>query len=185
MKGKKIVSKFFIIEIVTVMFVLAFDLFLKAYSELYLQGENVPFIKGIINLTYVENRGAAFGILQGRQVFFKILTVIALGVFMFFLYKNRGGNIVIRLSLALIIGGTAGNFIDRVNLNYVRDMIEFDFVNFAVFNIADCALTVGVTLFAIYYLFIYKEPDKKQKSLETQNKGTESNADLNENNIND
>jgi len=157
-------KKFFILEIIIVLFVIAFDLFLKAYSEFNYQGMSVPLIKGIVNLTYVENSGAAFGMLQNQQLFFKILTIIALGVFMYILYKNKNGNILLKISLALIIGGTTGNFIDRVKLNYVRDMIELKFIDFAVFNIADSALTIGVILFAIYYIFIYKEPATIKKA---------------------
>ena len=173
MKNTNYFKKYFILEILIVIFVIAFDLFLKAYSEINLKGQSIPLIKGIVNLTYVENSGAAFGMLKDKQIFFKILTVIALGVFMYFLYRNRNENILLKISLALIIGGTTGNFIDRVNLNYVRDMIELKFINFAVFNIADSALTIGVILFAIYYLFIYKEPEKKDNNENTNDKTEE------------
>lgn len=160
MKKLKFLHRFMIIEFMTVFAVLAFDLLLKIYSEINLKGNSVPLIKDIINLTYLENRGAAFGILQNQMIFFKIITVLALSAFIFYLYKNRGGNFLLRFSTALVIGGTAGNFVDRVKLGYVRDMIEVQFMDFAVFNIADSALTVGVILFSAYLLFIYKEPVK-------------------------
>jgi signal peptidase II len=155
------IKKYFIPEIIIVLAVLALDIFLKKYSEKYLINNPKVFIPGVINLVYVENRGAAFGIFQNALAFFIILTIIALAAFIFFLYKKRDGHFLLRLALVLIISGTAGNFIDRVKAGYVIDMIELDFMEFAIFNIADSALTVGTVLFAIYYLFIYKEPVKE------------------------
>lgn len=181
-------KKYLLIEILIISAVLALDIFLKRYAETHLRDIRVRFIPGIINLVYVENRGAAFGILQGKLEFFLALTVIALAVFIFFLYKKRDGHWLLRLSLALIIAGTAGNFIDRVKTGYVVDMIEFDFVYFAVFNIADSALTVGATLFAVYYLFIYKEPQKAVETAEGQQeivKGQQEERRQNQNNNDD
>lgn len=161
MKGKTAFKKYMLLEIIIVFAVLAFDILLKRYAVENLQGSGrVTFISGILNLVYVENRGASFGMLQGKLWLFLTLTVIALAAFLVFLYKKRDGHLLLRLSLALIIAGTVGNFIDRVKAGYVVDMLEFGFFDFPVFNIADSALTVGVTLFAIYYLFIYKEPKK-------------------------
>lgn len=163
MKSKKFINKFMIIEFAVIFIVIAADIFLKMYCADKLQGQSVPLIGGIVNLTYQENSGAAFSMLQGEMLFFKITTVIAITVFGIFLYKKRGGNLLLRISSALIIGGALGNFIDRVKFGYVRDMIELRFMDFAIFNIADSSLTVGVILFAVYYLFIYKEPVKTIK----------------------
>jgi signal peptidase II len=169
--NRKFISRFFVIELIVVFVIIACDLLLKNYSEDNLQEQDVILLKGILSLTYTTNSGAAFGIFQNKQTFFKILTVIALCIFMYYLYRNRGGNIILRLSFAFIISGTTGNFIDRVKYNYVRDMLRFDFIDFPIFNIADSALTVGVTLFAIYFLFIFKEPEKAQPLKDVTERG--------------
>lgn len=150
----------FLMEALIIAAVIAFDLLLKAYAEDNLVGRNVPLISGLLSLTYVQNRGAAFGMFQGGIPVFIFITIIAFFAFFFLLYKQRNGHFLFRLSMALIIGGTAGNFVDRVKLGYVRDMLNFDFIRFPVFNIADSALTVGATLLCVYYLFLYKEPER-------------------------
>lgn len=151
-------------EILVIVIIIASDLILKAYAEENFVGTTVPFIPGLISLTYLENRGAAFGMMQGGIPFFIVLTIPAFILFFYFLISKRDWPFFLRFALALIIGGTAGNFVDRVKLGYVRDMINFDFMNFPVFNIADSALTVGATLFFICYLFFFKETEKKEKA---------------------
>lgn len=146
--------------------VIVLDLLLKAYAEENLRGQSVTLIKGLLSMTYVENRGAAFGIFQGGIPFFIVLTILIFPAFFYALYRGREGHFFFRLSMALLIGGTAGNFVDRVKLGYVRDMLNFDFIVFPVFNIADSALTVGAVLLCVYFIFIYKEPDMVQKEPE-------------------
>ena len=95
----------------------------------------IKAIPGLFSLTYLQNRGAAFSILQDQKYFFVILTVLVIGALV--------------LSLVLIISGGIGNFIDRVHLGYVVDMVQLDFIDFAIFNVADSYLTVGVLLLII------------------------------------
>ncbi|NLK17774.1 MAG: signal peptidase II [Clostridiales bacterium] len=153
----------FLMEAIVIAAIIVSDLLLKAYAEDNLDnlvGRTVPLISGLLSMTYVQNRGAAFGIFQGGRPFFIVITIIAFFIFFFLLYKKRDGHFLFRFSLSLIIGGTAGNFADRVKLGYMRDMLNFDFIEFPVFNIADAALTVGATLICIYFLFVYKEPGR-------------------------
>lgn len=108
--------------------------------------EPVVGIKGIINLTYVENTGGAFGMLSGKLWLFILITIAALGFFGYLMKDfNLKENAIYSSSLILIIIGTIGNFIDRIFRGYVVDFLEFAFwKSFAVFNFADMCITVGV-----------------------------------------
>ncbi len=130
--------------------------------------KDFEIIKGFFYLTYVENRGAAFGILQNFRWFFIILTVIALAVMVWYFIKNQ--NKMLRLSLSFIMAGELGNFIDRLFRGFVVDF--FDFYpfgyNFPVFNVADICVNIGVFFLLIYVLFIYKEQEEDKVSEDTQ-----------------
>ncbi|MGI6160484.1 MAG: signal peptidase II [Christensenellales bacterium] len=115
---------------------------------------SVEFIPGIINFTYVENRGAAFGILQNQRWFFIIITVIACIGVIYMLFKYGKTSRMLYFGLTLILGGAIGNFIDRLFSGFVVDFIELAFVNFAIFNFADCCVTIGAVIVSIYFLFI-------------------------------
>ena len=107
----------------------------------------IKAIPGLFSLTYLQNRGAAFSILQDQKYFFVILTVLVIGAALVYLVKNYQKSLWLVLSLVLIISGGIGNFIDRLHLGYVVDMVQLDFIDFAIFNVADSYLTVGVLLF--------------------------------------
>ncbi|EHJ51606.1 signal peptidase II [Streptococcus macacae] len=110
-------------------------------------GTVVGFIPHLISLTYLRNTGAAFSILENQQWFFLLITLLVLGGAVYYLMKNiETDNIWLLLSLLLIISGGLGNFIDRLRLGYVVDMIHLDFVDFAIFNVADSYLSVGIAL---------------------------------------
>ena len=107
------------------------------------------FIPGILSLTYLRNYGAAFSILQNQQWFFSLITFIIMGAALYYFVKNINGNFWLLLGLILVISGGLGNSIDRVRLGYVVDMIHLDFMNFAIFNLADSYLSVGVVVLFI------------------------------------
>lgn len=116
-----------------------------------------PLIDGVFELAYVENRGAAFGVLQNARWFFIVLTVAACAALIWFMVKRRGKlHRLMRVCLALIVAGALGNFIDRLFLGYVRDMFYFSLINFAVFNVADAAISVGGVLLVADMLFCKK-----------------------------
>ena len=115
-------------------------------------GEVKTWIKGLVSLTYLQNSGAAFSMLENQQVFFTIVTVLVLGVASWYLYKNIKGSFWMVTSLVLIIAGGIGNFIDRLMQGYVVDMFHLDFMNFAIFNVADAYLSVGVVLLMLVML---------------------------------
>ncbi len=113
---------------------------------------SITIIKNILYLTYVENRGAAFGILQDQKLFFITFALLVLGYMWFYVHNNRLNKIMIYGS-ALAAGGIIGNLIDRVRLGFVVDY--FHISNFPVFNIADSAVVVGTILIGISILRHY------------------------------
>ncbi|SDI42104.1 signal peptidase II [Streptococcus equinus] len=114
------------------------------------------FLPGIFSLTYLRNYGAAFSILQNQQWFFTVITFAVVGAACYYFVKNLQGNFCLLFGLLLIISGGLGNFIDRVRLGYVVDMVHLDFMNFAIFNVADSYLTVGVI---ILFITLWKEEE--------------------------
>ncbi|MBS7576656.1 signal peptidase II [Enterococcus sp. MMGLQ5-2] len=113
-------------------------------------GEQINLIPNFFSLTYVQNNGAAWSILEGKMWFFYIITVIALGFGIYFLFKYRHSSKLMTIGIALAIAGGLGNFIDRLRLAFVVDMFQLDFINFPIFNFADSCLVVGVLLICIY-----------------------------------
>ena len=118
-------------------------------------------IDGVLEFNYLENRGAAFGMLQNQKMFFVFVAVIFLGVITYVLVKvpvekkyNR-----IHVLLVLIAAGAIGNMIDRLRLDYVVDFIYFVLINFPIFNVADIYVTVSTLILVIQVLFVYKDND--------------------------
>lgn len=109
-------------------------------------GELRIFMPPIFSLTYLRNHGAAFSLLQNQQVFFAIVTVLVLGGASYYFVKQEQSKWLTLLGLTLIISGGLGNFIDRLRLGYVVDMVHLDFMDFAIFNVADSYLSIGVLL---------------------------------------
>lgn len=120
-------------------------------------------IKDIFSLTYVENRGAAFGILQNSRWIFICATIIILAVLIVYKIKFGPQGKIINTSLCLLISGAIGNLIDRIFRGFVVDMLEVTFIEYPVFNVADCFVVIGAVLLGIYIMFIYKEPEKEMK----------------------
>lgn len=118
-------------------------------------------IPGVFELHYLENRGAAFGIFQGKQVLFLIGGVIVCAVVMFLYGKIPSTKrfFALRLCSVLICAGAIGNMIDRIRLDYVVDFLYFSLIDFPIFNVADCYVVVACFLFAFLILFVYKEEE--------------------------
>ncbi|WP_367333481.1 signal peptidase II [Limosilactobacillus sp.] len=107
-----------------------------------------PLLPHVLALTNLQNNGAAWSILEGQQWFFSLVTVVALAVILYLFYRWRH-NPRLLLPLSFVLAGAVGNFIDRIQQGYVVDMFETLFVNFPVFNVADCCLTIGVVWLVI------------------------------------
>lgn len=140
------------------------DQWLKFYvSHNFQIGEVHEAFPGLFSLTYIKNSGAAWNILTGQMWFFYLISIVALAVVLYFYFNKKYNHWMLKLGLAFVLGGIIGNLIDRLHLKYVIDMIQLDFVNFNIFNIADSAITVGVILIFAYLLFIERDFDDNTK----------------------
>lgn len=125
--------------------------------------DHEPFalIKDVFELSYLENRGAAFGIMQNQRLFF-ILSFILIIVLIVGLYLRLPISrrfLPIRICGILIVSGACGNVIDRLRLGYVVDFFYFKLIDFPVFNVADIFVVAGVIILALLILFYYKEEE--------------------------
>lgn len=114
-------------------------------------GASKTMLPGVLALTNLHNTGAAWSMLSGQQVFFVLITVVALTIIGYLMVRWRHQR-ALMIGLALILAGTLGNFIDRLAHGYVVDMFETLFVSFPVFNVADSCLTIGVIILIIAIL---------------------------------
>lgn len=138
------------------------DQWSKYMAVLHLQGtDGVDLIPGVFRLTYLENRGAAFGVLQGQQWFFYIITAVILVAVLLVYRRMPSGRkfLPLRVCAVLIVSGALGNLIDRVGQGYVVDFFYFELIDFPVFNVADIFVTVSAVLLAVLLLLYYKEED--------------------------
>ena len=138
---------------ISILLLIILDQAVKGYvvKEIPLGGMR-RFIPKVVSLTYLKNSGAAFSMLENQQWFFTIITILAMGTAFVYLYRHIKGSLWLLVGLTLIISGGIGNFIDRVRQGFVVDMFHLDFMNFAIFNVADIYLTIGVGLLLIYLL---------------------------------
>lgn len=127
-------------------------------------GKVIPIIKNVLELTYVENRGAAFGILQNRQIFFLLITLAVLAGILLVMQRMPDNKRYLPLSLCLVFvaSGAVGNMIDRMVRHYVVDFIYFKPIDFPVFNVADIYVTISAGLLILLFFFYYKEEELEQ-----------------------
>ena len=121
----------------------------------------VPILPEIFELSYLENHGAAFGILQGQKMFLVIITglTMALLIYAYFCIPEKKRYASLHLLLILIVSGAVGNFIDRCANDYVVDFFYFKLIDFPVFNVADIYVTVSTCLLIVLFCFYYNEED--------------------------
>lgn len=156
------ILKKIVIAVVAILVLVGIDQWTKSLAVAKLQ-TSVELIKGVFEFTYVENRGAAFGILQNHQMMFAAFTVIVvILIFAFYLKIPQGKKYLpLNISLVVLMAGAIGNFIDRTYLGYVVDFLYFKLINFPVFNVADIYVTCSAFLLVILVMFVYKEEDLK------------------------
>ena len=134
-------------------------------SSSFSLGESMPIIKDVLHLTYIHNRGAAFGMMADSRWVFMIISSVAILLMAAYLYIGRAESKLYTLSLAIIISGGIGNMIDRIAYGYVIDFIDFCLIDFYVFNIADSFVCVGAGLLILaLVLDIIKEARVNKKS---------------------
>lgn len=135
--------------------ILLLDQGTKIWAERTLSRQPLVLIPGALELTYLENRGAVWGLMQGWRIVFLVATFVFLCILVWFYAKKRKDMTVLtRVILSLLFAGAIGNLIDRVFLGYVRDMIYFSLINFPVFNVADSAITIAAALLVIETFFV-------------------------------
>jgi len=126
---------------------LALDRATKLLAARFLDGAGrVPFLPGVLNLNYAENTGVAFSMMSGNALVVLILSLLLVAGVLVWLVFGRERSTLVRLGLWLIAAGGVGNLFDRVAYGYVVDFIEFAFVEFAIFNVADICVCLGAGL---------------------------------------
>lgn len=129
--------------------------------------ESSPVIENFFHLTYVTNKGMAFGLnFPGGIIFFTLASLIMSGVLLYYLWKERQSHILLRISLAFILGGALGNLIDRIFMQKVVDFLDFMIGDYHwyIFNIADSSVTIGIVLFLWYSFFIQPKMELTETS---------------------
>lgn len=131
--------------------VLLLDQITKIAAETMLSSGSISIIPGFFRLTYAENSGAAWSMLEGKMWFFYIITIVAFIAMVMFYRNQKDQDELVKISLILMMAGTIGNFIDRLLFQHVRDFLDFIIFgyNFPIFNIADMALCIGVFLIIV------------------------------------
>ena len=129
-----------------------------AESNLYMKND-IDIIKNVLTLTYLRNNCSAFGMFSGKINAFLVLTVIIVAVITYIVIRMPVTKRYLPMYIVctMLVSGAIGNLIDRVRFGYVRDFIYFKLINFPVFNVADCYVTISVATFIVLILFIYKE----------------------------
>ena len=126
--------------------------------------QTIDGVSGIFSITYVQNTGAAFSSMQGmRWLFVALFVLLTVAVVWEFWGKKLPFKTFDRWCIAAIYAGGLGNIIDRVRLGYVVDMVKLDFMNFPVFNVADCFITCGCILLLVHLVFFNREFWKDEK----------------------
>lgn len=154
-------KKYYIIGILGVITGIILDQYTKWLAVTHLKDGPIPIIDQVFELHYLENRGAAFGMLQNQQLFFIItgLILLVLGTVLYMKLPYTKRMLPLRACLALIASGAIGNMIDRISLNYVVDFLYFKLIDFPIFNVADIFVTVATLGVGFLILFYYKEEE--------------------------
>ena len=127
------------------------------HNTLYV-GDTIPIIDNFFNLTYVQNRGVAFGLFQGKIDIVSILALIAIGLILFYFCKNfKKISFLERIAYTMIFAGAVGNMIDRLFRGFVIDMLDFRGIWSFIFNFADVWINIGVILIIIEHLIFNRK----------------------------
>ena len=162
MNNTKTKTKSYLFAAIGFLLTLALDQWTKYLASTILRRlESFSLISGVFELRYLENRGAAFGIMQNRQIVFVAGGIIILAVILY-LYQKMPFTPhyrPLRICAVLLASGAVGNMIDRVRLGYVVDFFYFKLINFPIFNVADIYVSVGMVILALLIFFYYKDED--------------------------
>ena len=155
------------------------DQLTKYLTVFYLKPvDTIPLIQDVLHLTYVENRGAAFGMLSENRWVFMTVSIVAILLLVVYLIWKKPKDKWVCLSLSFIIGGGIGNMIDRVALGYVVDMIDFRLIHFAVFNVADSFVCVGAGILMVWLIVTGFREYKAEKAARVASVGADEGSDM-------
>lgn len=150
------------LSLIIIILIVLLDQLTKYWAVVALKPvDTVGVINNVIHLTYVENRGAAFSLLQNQRWLFISVTIIIILALSYLLITKKIKEQPAIICSLFIIGGGIGNLIDRILNGYVVDFIDFRLINFAIFNVADSFVFIGGTVWAVWYLFFYKKNEGK------------------------
>lgn len=154
--------KLLCMDVLIAALLLVFDQFTKHLAVVCLKGkEAFVLIDGVLELDYLENRGAAFGMLQNQKFFLVAVGIVFMTVICYFLIRlpDKKKYFVIHILASAIIAGGLGNMIDRIRLDFVVDFISFVLIDYPIFNVADIYVVVATIAVFVLLLFVYKEED--------------------------
>lgn len=145
-------------------FLVALDQYTKLYVVNHLKGQPpVVLVKGVFEFLYSENRGAAFGMMQGRQGLFFLIGVAVLAAAAYAMYRMPDWSSeryhLMKLCVIMITAGAIGNMIDRISRGYVVDFLYFSLIDFPIFNVADIYVTTATGLLLVLLMFYYSEEE--------------------------
>ena len=125
-------------------------------------GASMPFLPGLVELTYVQNTGAAFSIFKDHTWLLTIISAVVAAAIAAALIKRVVAHPFGVITLSVVLAGAVGNLIDRALFGFVTDMFNLQFMRFAVFNVADICVVCGGIAFCVYFLFFYDKLEKKE-----------------------
>lgn len=153
---------FLFLDLLGIIVLILLDQYTKYLAVIHLKDKAAfNIINGVLEFNYLENKGAAFGMLQNQKVFFIFVAIVILGVIAYILFKTPDDRkyTILHILLSFIAAGAIGNMIDRIRYDYVVDFIYFVLINFPIFNVADIYVSVSTVVLIILLLFYYKEKD--------------------------
>ena len=159
---KKMSTKYLIRVSISVILLILLDQLTKIWAVVRLKDQPaISLIRGVFELQYLENRGSAFGMMQGARVFFIISTIVLflLVCVIYVRIPKEKMYLPLRVIAVLFLAGAAGNFIVRVRQGFVVDFFYFSLINFPIFNVADIYVTTATIALIVFILFYYKEAD--------------------------
>lgn len=167
-KKKKILL---FIDLLLAILLIAIDQLTKFFAVKKLKNQQpMVLLDGVFEFHYLENRGAAFGMLQDQKLFFILIAAVVLAVIIYVLLKTPYQKMYFKLHIALVFitSGAIGNLIDRMRYDYVVDFLYFSLINFPIFNVADIYVTLSSIYLIILLLFVYRESDLEFLSFRTK-----------------
>lgn len=153
---------FLFLDLLGIIALILLDQYTKYLAVIHLKDKAAfNIINGVLELNYLENTGAAFGMLQNQKAFFIFVAIVILSVIAYVLFKTPDDRkyTVLHVLLSLIAAGAIGNMIDRIRYDYVVDFIYFVLINFPIFNVADIYVSLSTAVLILLLLFYYKEKD--------------------------